>query len=63
LSVRNSLPEDPERDRHRSGNRMAMDNVRQRLEALYPGAARVIESRIEGDYQVRLVFPYPWRGR
>ena len=63
LSVRNSLPEDPERDRHRGGNRMAMDNVRQRLAAMYPGAARVIESRIEGDYQVRLVFPYPWSDR
>lgn len=63
LSVRNSLPEDPERDRHHGGNRMAMDNVRQRLTAMYPGVARVIDSRIEGDYQVRLVFPYPWRER
>ncbi|MBS1202654.1 MAG: hypothetical protein H6R22_1163, partial [Chromatiaceae bacterium] len=22
---------------------------------------RVTTTRIEGDYQVRLVFPYPWR--
>jgi two-component system sensor histidine kinase AlgZ len=63
LSVRNSLPEDPSRDRHTGGSRIAMDNVRQRLAAMYPGAARVIESRIEGDYQVRLAFPYPWRER
>ena len=63
LSVRNSLPEDPDREHHQGGNRMAMDNVRQRIAAMYPGAARFIESRIEGDYQVRLVFPYPWRER
>ncbi len=63
LSVRNSLPEDPPTDRHSGGNRMAMDNVRQRLAAMYPGSGRVVEARIEGDYQVRLVFPYPWRER
>lgn len=63
LSVRNSLPAKRERDRRTGGNRMAMDNVRQRLAAMYPGAGRVVESRIEGDYQVRLVFPYPWRER
>lgn len=63
LSVRNSLPQDGESDRRRSGNREAMGNVRQRLTAMYPGVARVIESRIDGDYQVRLVFPYPWRER
>jgi two-component system sensor histidine kinase AlgZ len=63
LSVRNSLPEDPKRDLRTGGNQMAMDNVRQRLAAMYPGAGRVIEARIEGDYQVRLVFPYPWRER
>lgn len=63
LSVRNTLPADPQQDRDAGGNRMAMDNVRQRLAAMYPGAGRVVEARIEGDYQVRLVFPYPWRER
>lgn len=63
LSVRNSLPEEPRSEHHTGGNGMAMDNVRQRLAAMYPGAGRVVESRIEGDYQVRLVFPYPWRER
>ena len=63
LSVRNSLPDDAENRGHRGGNREALDNVRQRLTAMYPGAARVIESRVEGDYQVRLVFPYPWSER
>jgi two-component system sensor histidine kinase AlgZ len=63
LSVRNTLPGEPERAPRREGNRMALDNVRQRLAAMYPGTGRVVEARIEGDYQVRLVFPYPRRER
>jgi two-component system sensor histidine kinase AlgZ len=63
LSVRNSLPDEAESEGRTEGNRMAMENVRQRLAAMYPGSGQVIESRIEGDYQVRLVFPYPWRDR
>lgn len=63
LSVRNSLPEGEDVRRRKDSNHMAMDNVRQRLAAMYPGAGWVIESRIDGDYQVRLVFPYPWRER
>lgn len=61
LSVRNTLPEKSEQEDRTQGNQMAMDNIRQRLAAMYPGAGHVIESRVEGDYQVRLVFPYPWR--
>jgi two-component system, LytTR family, sensor histidine kinase AlgZ len=61
LSVRNTLPGDDEpADRHTSGNHMALDNVKQRMAAMFDGDARVIVSRLEGDYQVRLVFPYPW---
>ncbi|MEA3274219.1 MAG: histidine kinase [Pseudomonadota bacterium] len=63
LSVRNTLPKNPEANSHSSGNHMAMDNVRQRITAMYPGEGRVVESRVEGDYQVRLAFPYPWRER
>jgi len=63
LSVRNSLPDAEDQRPRREGNHMAMDNVRQRLAAMYPGVGSVIESRIDGDYQVRLVFPYPWRER
>jgi len=62
LSVRNTLPADSEPgERHTNGNHMALDNVKQRMAGLFDGAARVIISRIEGDYQVRLVFPYPWK--
>ena len=62
VSVRNTLPGDDEpTDRHTGGNHMALDNVKQRMAAMFDGDARVIISRIEGDYQVRLVFPYPWK--
>lgn len=63
VSIRNTLPENSSSERHTGGNQMAVDNVRQRLAVMYPGAGRVIEARVEGDYQVRLVFPYPWRKR
>jgi two-component system sensor histidine kinase AlgZ len=42
---------------------MALENVRQRLSAMYPGTGRLVEARVEGEYQVRLVFPYPARER
>jgi two-component system sensor histidine kinase AlgZ len=59
LSIRNSLPDAaPESDKTRHGNRIAVQNVSQRLEAMYPGTARLSQSRIEGDYLVRLSFPY-----
>jgi two-component system sensor histidine kinase AlgZ len=59
LSIRNSLPPAiPDREKTRHGNRMAVQNVSQRLEAMYPGTARMSQSRIEGDYLVRLSFPY-----
>jgi two-component system sensor histidine kinase AlgZ len=62
LSVRNTLPgEDEAGTRHTSGNRMALDNVKQRMTAMFDGEARVIVSRVDGDFQVRLVFPYPWK--
>jgi len=62
VSIRNSLPdEDEQGERHTGGNHIALDNVKQRMDAMFEGEARVIVSRIEGDYQVRLVFPYPWQ--
>lgn len=62
LSVLNTLPaEDEAGNRHTRGNRMALDNVKQRMAAMFENRGRVIISRIEGNYQVRLVFPYPWK--
>jgi two-component system sensor histidine kinase AlgZ len=63
LSIRNTLPGPDEGHPHTDGNHMALDNVRQRMAAMFPGAARVLASRVEGDFQIRLVFPYPWRAR
>lgn len=61
LTIRNTLPDNPEQNRHTTGNRMALDNIRQRLATMFPGAWQVVTSRVEDHYQVQLVFPYPWR--
>lgn len=62
LLVRNSLPGANEAAKgHTSGNRMALDNIKQRMASMFDGEAQVIIARVEGDYQVRLIFPYPWR--
>ena len=63
LSIRNTMPGEDAPNRHTEGNHMALDNIRQRMSAMFPGVAQVLASRIEGDYQIRLVFPYPWRER
>ncbi len=59
LSVRNPFPRG--KGGHREGNRMALDNVAQRLAALYGDHARLVQGRVEGDFQVRLAFPWPCR--
>jgi two-component system, LytTR family, sensor histidine kinase AlgZ len=42
----------------REGNRMALENIRQRLDLAWPGRAHV-EARVEGaEFCARLVFPY-----
>jgi two-component system, LytTR family, sensor histidine kinase AlgZ len=41
----------------RSGNRMALDNIRQRLELAFPGRASVEVTDGEGLYRVTLRFP------
>ncbi len=57
----NSLPE---AENHASpGHGMGIENVRQRLETLYAGAARLTQERTATEFCVRLQFPYPWRGR
>jgi len=61
LSIRNTLPRPAVETRRHKGNGMALQNVSPRMEAMFPGAARVTRSLVDGDYLVRLVFPYPWR--
>ena len=41
----------------RSGNRMALDNIRQRLDLVFPGRAAVEVIESGEDYRVRLRFP------
>lgn len=60
LSIRNSIP-DSEVGSHRKGNNLALENIRQRLEGLFGMQASLMEGRVEGEYQVRLVIPHPWR--
>lgn len=61
LSIRNSLPPDGGAS-HRHGNRLAMENIRARLLGIFEMDASLTESHVDGEHQVRLVFPHPWRG-
>ena len=56
LTVRNPLPEAGEAAH--SGNRIALDNIRERMELLYPGRSSVEAHRLGDEYIVRLRFPY-----
>jgi two-component system sensor histidine kinase AlgZ len=42
----------------REGNRMALENIRQRLELAWPGRARVETSNGDGEFRAKLVFPH-----
>ena len=48
---------------HREGNRMALENIRLRLEGFFSGEASLTVGEVDGEYQVRLVFPHPWSGQ
>ena len=56
LSVRNPLPEAGEAAH--AGNRVALDNIRERMDLIYPGRSQVEASRIGDEYLVRLRFPH-----
>ncbi len=59
ISIRNTKPSTPDA-KHTNGNRMALDNIKQRLQGLYQEQAGLTHSEVEGDYQVRIFFPHPW---
>jgi two-component system sensor histidine kinase AlgZ len=61
LSIRNTLPPASARA-HREGNRMAMENIRQRLDGLFGSEAGLTVGEVGDEYQVRLFFPHPWEG-
>jgi two-component system sensor histidine kinase AlgZ len=56
LTVRNPLPE-AGGETH-AGNRVALDNIRERMELLYPGRSSVEASRVGDEFVVRLRFPH-----
>jgi two-component system sensor histidine kinase AlgZ len=44
--------------REREGNRMALENIRQRLELAWPGRARVETTHVDGEFRAKLTFPF-----
>jgi two-component system sensor histidine kinase AlgZ len=60
LSIRNTMPPQGETS-HRQGNRLAMENIRARLSGIFDRDASLSEANVDGEHQVRLVFPHPWR--
>lgn len=61
LEVRNPLPSGNAMTERR-GNRLALDNIRQRLDLAWPGQSLVDVSQENGEYRVRLAFPYQEEG-
>ena len=57
LEVRNPLSADTVQ-KERRGNRLALDNIRQRLDLAWPGQSRVEVTQEGGEYRVLLAFPY-----
>lgn len=57
ITVENPLPAEGEGARH-SGNRMAQDNVRARLQAFFEERARLDVTRAGGLYRIAMSFPY-----
>jgi two-component system, LytTR family, sensor histidine kinase AlgZ len=57
IEVRNPIPHQAGYG-EREGNRMALENIRQRLELAWPGRARVETEQKEGEFCARLIFPY-----
>jgi two-component system sensor histidine kinase AlgZ len=51
--ARDAAPSEP-----RAGNRLALDNIRQRLDLAYGGRGSLTVEREADRYQVTLRFPY-----
>jgi two-component system sensor histidine kinase AlgZ len=57
IEVRNPIPLQAGYS-EREGNRMALENIRQRLELAWPRRARIETRQENGEFCARLVFPY-----
>jgi two-component system sensor histidine kinase AlgZ len=60
ISIRNTLPADGAKGR-RVGNHMALENIRERLQGFFDEEASLSVSHVDGEHQVRVVFPHPWK--
>lgn len=60
ISIRNTLPT-ANQQTHRSGNHMALQNIRERLQGFFDEEASLSIGEVDGDHQVRVVFPHPWK--
>jgi len=60
LSVRNTLPADGSEPKP-GGHQLAVENIRARLAGCFGDAATLTAGEVEGEYQVRVAFPYPWK--
>jgi two-component system, LytTR family, sensor histidine kinase AlgZ len=56
IEVRNPVPAQAGYS-DREGNRMALENIRQRLELAWPGRARIDIRQTDGEFCARLTFP------
>jgi two-component system, LytTR family, sensor histidine kinase AlgZ len=57
IEVRNPIPAQQPGYSEREGNRMALANIRQRLELAWPGRGRVETQQSENEFCARLIFP------
>jgi two-component system sensor histidine kinase AlgZ len=58
IVVANPVAAEPAAVPERAGNRLALDNIRQRLQLAYGDAAALTVERPEGEYRVTMRFPY-----
>ena len=57
ITVKNPYPEGQVR-RHQKGNRLALENIRERLQAVYGQQADLVVSRHDNQFSFSLYFPY-----
>jgi two-component system sensor histidine kinase AlgZ len=60
IEVRNPIPAQAGYG-EREGNRMALENIRQRLDLAWPGRAAIETLQKDGEFSARLIFPYAER--
>ena len=59
LSIFNTLPA-AFLPGEREGNRLALQNIQQRLAGVFLGEARLHQESLPDGYRVQLLFPHPW---